>query len=90
MQVHVEFYGIPRTRAGRERLTVSLSDPCTLGDACLELGRQLPRFAEDCLDGGQLRAGYLACIEGKEFTRDPQTRIAEGASLLILSADVGG
>lgn len=90
MQIHVEFYGIPRARAGRQRMTVSVPELGTLRDVYLELGRQLPRFAEACLAAGQLRQGYLACIDGKQFTTDPRTKLADGTSLLILSADVGG
>ncbi len=85
--VHVEFYGIPRSRAGIEAIDVPEGQ---LSELLRTIGAQLPRFADDCLDGCDLRSGYLACINGNQFTTDGKQTLHDGDSLLILSADVGG
>ena len=93
MNVLVEFFGIPRQRAGLARLSLSLPQAetaPTLGEVLSALGNELPDFARACLDGNQLRPGLLANVDGKFFTTDPATEIPAGASVLILSADVGG
>lgn len=93
MQVLVEFYGIPRLRAGRASLEISLpaaNDQATLGEVLKMLARELPEFADHCLQGDRLRDGYIANVGGRRFLNDPATKISDGDSLLILSADVGG
>ncbi|MFN0197375.1 MAG: MoaD/ThiS family protein [Planctomycetaceae bacterium] len=85
--IRVEFYGIPRSRAGIEALDVHEG---SLSEVLRTLGERLPRFADDCLDGSDLRSGFLACINGKQFTTDGGQTLHDGDSLLILSADVGG
>ena len=49
-----------------------------------------PPVAEICLDGDRLKPGYLASINGRVFVTDAATRLQDGDSVLILSADVGG
>lgn len=86
--VRIEFYGIPRQRAGVASIEV---DAATVGAALQEAAELLPHFASDCLDGrGRLRAGYLANRNGQAFTTNPEEPLQSGDSLLILSADVGG
>lgn len=87
MTVHIEFYGIPRQRAGVGTVDVEAR---TLGDALHALTEQLPNFARACLANGRLQPGYLANINGDRFTSDPATPLKEGDAVLILSADVGG
>ena len=93
MRVTVEFFGIPRQRAGCATLEFSLEEhrtSATLGEILEVLAEQLPRFAQDCLIENRLRAGYIANISGQRFITDPATVITEGETLLILSADAGG
>lgn len=87
MNVTVEFYGIPRQRAGVE---AAPAQGRLLGDVLCDLAARFPRLAETCLDGGRLRAGYVANLNGRRFVTDPQTALAAGDRLLILSADAGG
>lgn len=85
--VTLEFFGVPRARAGVASLSVEANE---LGTALVAAGVHLPEFATSCLDGEQLKPAYLACINGRKFTTDPRTRLAAGDAVLILSADAGG
>lgn len=87
MSIRVEFYGIPRRRAGVAATTV---DARTLGEALARLHHTFPALAEVCEADGRLRPGYLANINAAHFTRDPAYPLCEGDSLLILSSDAGG
>lgn len=85
--IRVEFFGIPRQRAGLAETNLQAD---TLGQALDLLARQFPALGEACLLEGRLREGFLANINGQQFTRDPAAPLAEGDAVLILSADVGG
>ena len=87
MTVRVEFYGIPRRRAGVASVDVAAG---TLSEALTRAGEELPGFAAACLDGGRLGAGYLANVNGRVFTSDPSHALREGDVVLIVSADAGG
>lgn len=87
MTVHIEFFGIPRTRAGIAQLDVEAE---SLGDALVAVAVQLPGWAEACLLGNRLQQGLIANLNGQRFVSDPQTALTPGDSVLILSADVGG
>jgi molybdopterin converting factor small subunit len=87
MTICVEFYGIPKQRAGVDAINV---EAATLGAAFLQLSEQLPQFAVACLAGGRLQPSFLANINGENFTTDPQTPLEPGDTVLILSADAGG
>jgi molybdopterin converting factor small subunit len=87
MSVHVEFFGIPRQRAGVVETTAA---GARLGDVLADLAGRFPQLAEACLDGQQLQAGYVANVNGQAFVTDPATPLLPGDSLLILSADAGG
>lgn len=85
--VRVEFYGIPRSRAGVDAIDVAAG---SLGDVLRNLVERLPTFADECVAGNALKTGYLACVNGTQFTTDTEKTLHDGDSLLILSADVGG
>jgi len=85
--IRVEFYGIPRERAGVASIDVEAGD---LGEALLQVGHAVPELAESCIKDGRLLAGYLANINGQTFTSDPSTPLHPGDSVLILSVDAGG
>ena len=87
--IRVEFFGIPRKRAGVAEANI---EGDSLQSACRELSRRFPKFAAECLTGERdsLRPGFLASVNGQSFTTDPTTPLKEGDSLLILSADLGG
>ena len=87
MSVTVEFFGIPRERAGTAKAMVAAG---TLGGALLELGRSYPQFAESCLQSGNLAKGYVVNLNGERFVTDVDTPLRAGDAILILSADAGG
>jgi len=85
-QVTVEFYGIPRQRAGRAELAVAAR---TMAELLTEVARECPRL-ELCDGAGRLAAHYLLSLNGRRFVHDPGQPLAPGDQVLILSADVGG
>lgn len=87
MSVRVEFLGIARQRAGIPTLDIEAGN---LGDACRTLCDSLPGLRNTCLTSNGLRPGFLASVNGRTFTRDPNASLAKGDALIILSADVGG
>ena len=87
MPIVVEFFGIPRARAGVERTSVEAT---SLGEVLAKLAGRFPEFGQECLTGSQLRAGFLANLRGERFVLDPALPLVDGDSLLILSADAGG
>ncbi len=93
MKIIVEFFGIPRLRAARERLIVELPNTntsATLAEILTVLAVELPDFARACLAENQLRSGYIANVNGERFVTDPNAKLLAGDHLLILSADAGG
>lgn len=82
----MEFYGIPRIRAGVPQAQVEGE---TLGEVLTALGQQCPGFA-DCLEGERLSRDYLANVNGVRFVSEPKTELSAGDVLLIFTADVGG
>ena len=87
MTVRVEFYGIPRARAGVAAIELEAT---RFDDALRILSVRLPEFARHCLEAGRLRPSFLANLNGRRFLVDLATPLEDGDSLLILSADVGG
>lgn len=87
MSVTIEFFGVPRSRAGVAKTT---ADGDSLGDVLAGLLERFPRLAEACFDGDRLRPGYVANVNGERFVSDPATSLKAGDALLILSADAGG
>ncbi len=87
MSVRVEFLGMPRRYADCDSVNVNAE---TLGETLMTVATQLPKVAEHCIDGHQMRPGYLAAINCRVFTVDPTQRLADGDTVQILSSDVGG
>jgi len=87
MSIRVEFLGVARQRAGIPELDVEAGN---LEDACRALCERLPGLRNTCLTSSGLLPGFLASVNGRTFTRDPNSSLANGDSLIILSSDVGG
>ncbi len=87
MLIEVEFFGIPRARAGVEKTTAS--GEC-LGDVLADLAAKFPDLADACIDDRHLRPGYTANLGGERFVTDPETTFGEGDTLLLLNLDAGG
>ena len=84
--MQVEFFGVPRERAGVAQLDVSAD---TLGDLLSCLATRLPSFSEFIV-GNRLHPSFAANLNGDVFVSDPATPLDEDDCLLILSADAGG
>ena len=85
--VTVEFYGMPRQRAGRSELTVAAQTPAELLAA---VERACPGLAGLRQPDGRLAPLYLLSIEGRQFVTDLNQLLRPGERLLLLSADAGG
>ena len=84
--MRVEFFGIPRERAGIAEFELQAE---TLGQLLNVLVVRFPSFRE-VVQSGQLRSPFLANLNGDRFISDPATRLSESDYVLILSADAGG
>jgi molybdopterin converting factor small subunit len=87
MPVNVELFGIVRARAG---IAATTAVGATLGEVLADLARQYPALAEACINGRQLRPGFTANLGGDRFVTAPETRLADGDTVLLLSLDAGG
>ena len=85
--VTVEFYGIPRQRAGRAELVVAAG---TVADVLEAVESQCAGLAGLCVSRGRLAPQYLMSIDGRRFAAGPDDRLQPGQRLLLLSADAGG
>lgn len=84
--MHVEFFGVPRERAGVASLDVEAG---TLGQLWTTLAAQIPSLGNlICAD--RLNPVLVANLNGDRFVSDPATPLSESDSVLILSADAGG
>ena len=91
MSIRVEFYGIPRHRAGVAETLVDIDgESARLGSVLALLGSRYPQFAKDCLQGERLQPTVAANVSGRRFVSDPDASIQSGNALLLLSADGGG
>ena len=93
-------FGLARAADGRDTLTVELPPGSTVFEALQRLGLSALELhaavnGESAADGTVLREGrlhpaYRVCLNGNRFVSDPETALADGDELLLLSADVGG
>jgi molybdenum cofactor guanylyltransferase len=82
-QLRVEFFDVARRLAGREALLV---DAATLGEALHEISVRLPDLGRELAAPRHFRFSR----NGELFVEDPATPLADGDSLLLLSAQAGG
>ena len=87
MTITVELFGIPRARAG---LAMTTAEGESLGTVLADLADRFPLLAASCITEGQLRPGFIASLDGERFVSDPQTRLRDGDTVLLLSMDAGG
>jgi molybdopterin converting factor small subunit len=83
----VEFYGVPRLRAGRSELVVQAE---TVRDVLGALERECPGLGRMVLENDRLSPQYLLSLDGGIFIRDLRKAVQAGDRLLLLSADGGG
>jgi molybdopterin converting factor small subunit len=86
-KVIVEFYGIPRHRAGRAELAVAAG---TVAHVLAAVERSCPALRGLCQADGRLAPQFLLSVDGQKFVGDPATRLRPGDRILLLSADAGG
>ena len=84
--MHVEFFGVPRERAGISELEVHAD---TLGQLLGTLAQRMPSLSE-IIEDDRLHPAFVANLNGDRFVTDPRTPLGAGDSVLILSADAGG
>ena len=84
--MRVEFFGIPRERAGVAELDLQAE---TLGQLFATLAVRVPPLAE-LVHCGRLASPLLASLNGDHFVSDPATKLKDTDCVLILSADAGG
>jgi len=82
----VEFFGVPRERAGLSELEVHAD---TLGQLLGTLAERMPSLSE-IIERDRLHPAFVANLNGDRFVTDPDTRLEAGDCVLILSADAGG
>jgi molybdopterin converting factor small subunit len=85
-EVIVEFYGIPRQRAGRAELPIRAD---TVSDALAAVVKACPDL-HDVLLHAKLAPHYRLSVDGCRFVTEMNERLASGTRLLLLSADAGG
>ena len=84
--MHVEFFGVPRERAGISELEVHAD---TLGQLLGTLAVRMPSLSE-IIQSDRLHPAFVANLNGDRFVTDPDTPLGTGDFVLILSADAGG
>jgi hypothetical protein len=85
--ITVEFYGVPRQRAGCAETRVCGQ---TLAEVLAAIAHTYPDLRGlQRLDGGPAPQ-YLVSLDGDRFLSDPGERLEAGTRLLLLSADAGG
>jgi molybdopterin converting factor small subunit len=89
LMIHIELYGVPRLRAGIARMTV---EGANVGAALEAIAGACPGLVGPVLQAGSvgLHPAYRLSLNGDRFVSDPATPLADGDTLLLLAADVGG
>ena len=77
---------MPRERAGVAEIELQAD---TLGQLLLALAARFPSLGE-LITTDRLPPSVVANLNGDRFVSDPGTRLTDGDSVLILSADAGG
>jgi molybdopterin converting factor small subunit len=86
-RVTVEFFGVPRLRAGRGELEVQAA---TLADLLAAVERDCPALRGLTRPDGGPAPHYLLSLDGRQFVSDPAQPLHAGDRVLLLSADAGG
>jgi molybdopterin converting factor small subunit len=84
--MHVEFFGVPRERAGVSDLEVHAD---TLGQLLGMLAERLPSLSK-IIEDDRLHPAFVANLNGDRFVTEPGTALRADDCVLILSADAGG
>jgi molybdopterin converting factor small subunit len=85
--ITVEFFGLPRQRAGRAELNVPVG---TVAETLAAVEKACPGLAGLVRADGRLAPHYLLSINGHRFLADLDEGLHPADHLLLLSADAGG
>ncbi|MSP23802.1 MAG: MoaD/ThiS family protein [Myxococcales bacterium] len=85
--VKVELFGVARVRAGASEIEV---EAATLGEAFVQLAARFPALVPSVLEGGRLAATFAVALNGQTFTADAELQLADGDTLVVISANAGG
>jgi len=85
--VIVEFFGVPRLRAGRAELEVPAG---TIAATLAAVSQSCPALADLVEVGGRLAPHYRLSLNSERFLCDLDHLLLPGDRLLLLSADAGG
>lgn len=85
--VIVEFFGVPRLRAGRTELAVPAG---SVAEVLAAVEGACPGLAGLRQADGGLAPHYLLSLDGQMFLTDSEQAIHPGSRVLLLSADAGG
>jgi hypothetical protein len=85
--VTIEFFGIPRQRAGRAELAIAAG---TISELLKSVEQSCPGLKGLRQADGRLSPHYLLSIDGRQFVTDMRQEVRPGERLLLLSADAGG
>ena len=87
MPVTIEFYGLPRQRAGRAELTIAAR---TVLDALGAARAACPNLTGLLTPDDRLNPHFLVSLNGERFVTDLSEILPPGARLLLLGTDAGG
>ena len=85
--VTVEFYGVPRHRAGVAELRVA---PGTVAEILARVTQHCHGLPELVNANGELAPHYLLSVNGERFVTSLAEELPAGSRLLLLSGDAGG
>ena len=85
--VIVEFFGVPRLRAGCAEMAVCAS---TVSEMLAAVELACPGLKGVRRHDGRAAPQYLLSLDGRAFLTDPEQRLHPGDRVLLLSADAGG
>jgi molybdopterin converting factor small subunit len=89
--IRIEFFGIPRARAGVAETSIELTnDTVPFASVLADLARQFPGFATQCMHANSLGDGIAANVGGERFLFSGEDAVSAGDTVLIFSADAGG
>ncbi len=86
-EVFVEFFGVPRLRAGLAEMRVPAG---TVAEILFAVERECTGLAGLVQPDGRLAPQYLLSLDGQVFLTDMRERVRAGERVLLLSADAGG
>ena len=92
VEVTVELLGPSRLLSSEPILRLDLTDPPNLCALVLKLARRCPALVGPVLDVERqtLAEGHVFNLNGRNFLRQPETLLAHGDRVLLLSSAAGG